>query len=125
LARALFGAAHPPSRATGAVTGVTRQWLTCAAILDGSIIAQLEGHHWAVFLTAGSTPTLAALTVLLLILKQRVSDRAIDLIAEGRETLPIAAVERHRQRLLAQRSRKTLAKTLETMVGRATALPGS
>ena len=74
---------------------------------------------------ASSPPTLAALTVLLLILKQRVSDRAIDLIAEGRETLPIAAVERHRQRLLAQRSRKTLAKTLETMVGRATALPGS
>ena len=39
---------------------------------------------------ASSPPTLAALTVLLLILKQRVSDRAIDLIAERQETLPIA-----------------------------------
>ena len=49
--------------------GVTRQSLTCAAILAGSVIAQLEGHHWAAVLTASSTLTLAALTVLLLILK--------------------------------------------------------
>jgi hypothetical protein len=122
-ARAVLGATHPLSRATEAVTGVTRQWLTCAAILAGSIIAQLEGRHWAAILAASSTLTLAALTVLLLMLKQRVSDRAIDLIAEGHETLPIATVQRHRRRLLAQRGRKTLAKTLETMVGQATSPP--
>jgi hypothetical protein len=87
------------------------------------VIAQLDRHHWAAVLTASSAVTLAALTVLLLMLKQRVSDRAIDLIAEGHETLPIATVQRHRQRVLAQRRRNTLAKTLETMVGQATAPP--
>jgi hypothetical protein len=122
-ARAVLGTTHPLSRASEAVTAVTRQWLTCAAILAGSIIAQLEGHQWAAILTASSTLTLAALTVLLLMLKQRVSDRAIGLIAEGHETLPIATVQRHRQRLLAHRSRNTLAKTLETMVEQATAPP--
>jgi hypothetical protein len=62
---------HALSRATEAVAGVTRQSLTCAAILAGSVIAQLEGHHWAAVLTASSTLTLAALTLLLLTLKQR------------------------------------------------------
>ena len=85
-ARAVLGPAHPLSRATEAVTGATRQWLTCAAIPAGSIVAELEGHTWATVLTIGSAPVLAALTILLLILKQRVSDRAIDLIGEGRET---------------------------------------
>ena len=98
---AVLGPAHPLSRATDAVTGATRQWVTCAAILAGSIIAELEGHSWAAVVTISSALVLAALTILRLILKQRVSDRAIDLIAEGRETLPIATVQRHRQRLTA------------------------
>ena len=80
---AVLGPAHPLSRATDAVTGATRQWVTCAAILAGSIIAQLEGRHWAAILAASSTLTLAALTLLLLTLKQRLSDRAIHMIAEG------------------------------------------
>jgi hypothetical protein len=122
-ARAVLGPAHPLTRATEAITGATRQWLTCAAILAGSIIAALEGRPWATVLTISSAPILAALTVLLLILKQRVADRAIDLIAAGRETLPIATVQRHRQRLTAQRERNALAKTLETTVCRATNSP--
>jgi hypothetical protein len=122
-ARAVLGPAHPLTRATEAVTGATRQWLTCAAILAGSIIAELEGHTWATVLTISSAPVLAALTVLLLILKQRVADRAIDLIAEGRETLPIATVQSHRQRLTAQRERNALAKTLGSIACQATNPP--
>jgi hypothetical protein len=91
-ARAILGPAHPLTRATEDVTGVTRQWLTCAAILAGSIIAQLEGHPWATGLTASSALVLTALTVLLLMLRARVFDLAIGLIAEGREALPIATV---------------------------------
>jgi hypothetical protein len=122
-ARAVLGPAHPLTRATEAVTGATHQWLTCAAILAGSSFAELEGHTWATVLTICSAPVLAALTVLLLILKQRVADRAIDLIAEGRETLPIATVQLHRQRLTAQGERNALAKTLETTVYQATNPP--
>ena len=120
---AVLGPAHPLSRATDAVTGATRQWVTCAAILAGSIIAELEGHSWAAVVTISSALVLAALTILRLILKQRVSDRAIDLIAEGRETLPIATVQRHRQRLTAQRERNALAKALDTAIRQATNPP--
>ena len=120
---AVLGAAHPLSRATEAVARVTRQWLTCAATLAGSIIAQLEGHPWATILTASSTLVLAGLTAALLMLRQQVSDRATDLIAEGREALPIATVQHQRQRLLAQRRRKALAKALDTVLRQATAPP--
>ena len=68
---AVLGAAHPLSRATGAVARVTRQWLACAATLAGSIIAQLEGHPWATTLTARSTLVLAGLTTALLMLRQQ------------------------------------------------------
>jgi hypothetical protein len=122
-ARTVLGSAHPLSRATEAVTAVARQWLTCAAILAGSIIAQLERHPWGTVLTASSALVLAALTALLVILKQRVSDRAIELIAEGREALPIATVRRHRQRLTAPKTRNALAKTLDTSIRQATNPP--
>ena len=56
-------------------------------------------------------------------LRQQVSDRATDLIAEGREALPIATVQHQRQRLLAQRRRKALAKALDTVLRQATAPP--
>jgi hypothetical protein len=95
--------------------------MTCAAILAGSIIAWLEGHPWATVLTASSVLVLAALTAVALVLKQRVSDRATDLIAEGREALPIAIVQRQRQRMLARRRRKALAKALDTVLWQATA----
>ena len=78
---------------------------------------------WATILTASYTLVLAALTALLLMLKQRVSDRAIDLIAEGSEALPIATVQHQRQRLLAQRRRKALAKALDTVLRQATGPP--
>jgi hypothetical protein len=100
---------------------VTRQWLACAATLAGSIIARLEGHPWATVLTATSVPLFAALGAVVLVLKQRVSDRATDLIAEGRETLPIEIVQRQRHRLLARRRRKALAKALDTALWQATA----
>ena len=124
-ARAVLGAAHPLSRATEAVAGLTRQWLTCAATLAGSIIAQLEGHPWATILTASSTLVLAATHRLLLMLRQQVSDRATDLIAEGREALPIATVQHQRQRLLAPRRRKALAKAWTPCSGRPQAPRGS
>jgi hypothetical protein len=80
-------------------------------------------NSWATILTASSTLVLAALTALLFMLKQRVSDRAIDLIAEGREALPIATVRHQRQRLLEQRRRKALAKAPDTVLRQATAPP--
>jgi len=72
-----------------------------------------------------SPPTLAALTVPLLILNQRISDRAIDLIAERQETRPIVTVHCHRQRLLARRRRKTPPRPWKPCSGRPQTLQGS
>jgi hypothetical protein len=92
-------------------------------MLAGASIAQLEDHPWATPLAISAGIVLLALTTLLAALKQRARDRATDLIAEDRETLPIAIVQRERQRLLTRRRRKTLARTLDTMVRQATTPP--
>lgn len=122
-AGAVLGPTHPLTRATEAVEGVARQWHSCAAVLAGAIIAELQGHPWAPALAVSAGIVLVALTTLVAALKQRVRDRATALIAEGRETLPIAIVQRQRQRLLARRTRMTLAHTLHAMVRDATSPP--
>jgi disulfide bond formation protein DsbB len=70
------------------------QWLICAAILTGAIIAWIEDHTWATALIAGAALVLAAFAGLLVALKQRACDRATELIVEGREMPPTAAVQR-------------------------------
>jgi hypothetical protein len=62
---------------------------------------------------------LLTLTVAVLVLRQRVRDEAIHLIAEGREALPIAVVHRQRERLVSRRTTEGLAGALETMLGEA------
>jgi hypothetical protein len=119
----VLGPTHPLTRATEALAGVTRQWRTCAALLAGAIIAQLEGHTWATGLAISTGAVLLTLTALAAALLLRVRDGARDLIAEGRETLPIIAVQRERRRLLARHRRKVLARTLDAMVRQATSPP--
>jgi hypothetical protein len=89
----------------------------------GATIAQLEGHAWATGLAIGAGIVLLVITVLIAALVARVRNYATELITEGRETLPIAAVQRERGRLLTRRRRKTLARTLDTMVRQATTPP--
>jgi hypothetical protein len=80
--------------------GVAKQWRTCAAILTGAIIAEIEAQSWAIPLAVSAGFTLLALSALLAALEQRVRDRATDLIADDGETVPIAIVQRQRRRLL-------------------------
>jgi hypothetical protein len=122
-ATSLLGPAHPLIRATQAVADGARQWRICAAVLAGAIIARLEDHPWATALSLSAGIVLLTLSILVLALVQRLRDRATELIAEGRETLPIAVVQRQRQRLLTPKRRKILARTLDTMVRQATTPP--
>lgn len=112
----MLGRTHPLTRAIDAVLRLGRQWWTCAAIVAGALIAQLERHPWAAAVAVSAGLVLLTLTVVLLVLRQRVRDEAIHLIAEGREALQIAVVQRQRQRLLSQRTTEGLARTLETML---------
>ena len=62
---------------------------------------------------------LLILTVLLAAHKQRERDCAIELVLEGRETIPIAAVQRQRRRLLSEQTRNGLAGNLEDLIRQA------
>jgi hypothetical protein len=122
-ADAVLGQTHPLSRAIDAVGCVGRQWWICAAVVAGAVIARVEGHPWAVAVAVSAVLVLLTLTVLLFALRQRVRDEAIHLIAEGREALPIAVVQRQRQHLMSPRTKDALARTLEIMLRQALSPP--
>jgi hypothetical protein len=89
----------------------------------GATIAQLEGHAWATSLVISAGVVLLLISAVISALMARVRDRAIDLITGGRETLPIAVVQRERRRLLTRRRTQILAKTLDTMIRYTTTPP--
>ena len=62
---------------------------------------------------------LLILTVLVAAHKQRERDCAIELVLEGRESVPIAAVQRQRRRLLSDQTRNGLAGNLEDLIRQA------
>lgn len=90
---ALLGPDHPLVRVTDALQNVIKQWLVVAALLAGSIAALIEGTAWAKPVALGAAVVLAILAVVDAAFGQRKRDRSIDLILEGRETVPIAAVQ--------------------------------
>jgi hypothetical protein len=95
-ASAVLGSDHPLARATDALDSVVRQSLAVAAVLVGSIIDLLAGRTWAATLSASAAIVLVGLTVIATACKQRQRDRALALILEGRENVPVAAVQRQR-----------------------------
>jgi hypothetical protein len=84
--------------------------------LTGSAIARIEGREWAGPLAFSAASVLLILTVVLAAHKQSERDCAIELILEGGEGIPIAAVQRQRRRLLAEQTRNGLAGNLEELI---------
>ena len=83
------------------------------------MIARIEGREWAGPLAGSAAIVLLILTVLVAAHKQRERDCAIELILEGRERVPIAAVQRQRRRLLFEQTRNGLAGNLEDLTRQA------
>lgn len=117
--RTVLRSDHPLLRATEAVHYTGRQWVDVAAVLTGSVIASIEGRRWAGPLAGSAASVLLILTVLVAVHKQRERDCAIELVLEGRERVPIAAVQRQRRRLLADQTRNGLAGNLEDLIQQA------
>jgi hypothetical protein len=117
-ARAVLGPDHPFARATEALVSVVRQGLAVAAVLVGSLIGLTPGRVWAATLAA-SAIVLLGLTAIAAACRQRQRDRAIALILEGRDSVPVAPVQRQRRRLLDPRTRRTLARNLAVMIDQA------
>lgn len=117
--RTVLRSDHPLVRAGEAVDYTGRQWVDVAAVLTGSVIARIEGRGWAGPLAGSAAIVLLILTVLVAAHKQRERDCAIELVLEGHETVPIAAVQRQRRRLLSDQTRNGLAGNLEDLIRQA------
>jgi hypothetical protein len=86
-----------------------------AALLAGSVIARAEGGRWASGLVCSAGGVLVVLSVLLAVRVQARRDCVTDVILEGSEELPVAVVQRERRRLLSDRNRVGLARSLEEL----------
>jgi hypothetical protein len=118
-AGAVLGSDHPLARAIEARESVVRQLIAVAAVLAGGMIDLGEGVAWATMLVASAVVVLLGLAVIVAASMQRERDRALNLILEGRETVPVAAVQRQRRRLLDRRTRAILARNLAAMIDQA------
>jgi hypothetical protein len=116
----ILGPEHPLVRAIDACHIAMRQCTIVVAVLCGSGIAYLEGRGWAAPVAIAAAITVAILAVVAVSLRQRMSDRAIDVILEGREDVGIAVVQRERERLRSARTQLALARSFMEMVNQAT-----
>src|ERR1700745_1493377 len=110
-------AGHPLARAMESFRCTGRQWADVAAILAGSLLARAQGARWAWSLAASAAAVLAALSIVLAARVQNRRDRAVEVILDGREELPLAPVQRERRRLVSRRTRTRLARSLQEVVG--------
>jgi hypothetical protein len=115
----VLGADHPLTRAIDAARRIRRQCLVVCAVLVGGVIDLAEGTAWAAALVLSAGIVLLAQAITAAVLEAHKRDRALDLIAEGRETVPIAAVQRSRRRLRAARTQRQMARTIEGMLQQA------
>jgi hypothetical protein len=113
---AILGRGHPLVRVVDAVQVAIRQWTVAAVILLGSGVALVDGRTWGAPLAVAAAIVLAILTIVVLSLRQRRRDLAIDLIIDGREDIPIPAVRHEYERLTSKRTRQALTRTFEGIV---------
>jgi hypothetical protein len=70
-------------------------------------------------LTLSATIVAVSLAVVAAALAQTKRDRALDLILEGHDDLPVGAVQRQQLRLSAPRTQRALAQTIDVMIDQA------
>jgi hypothetical protein len=107
---------HPLTRASAALDATVRQLLVVAAMFAGSIAAALEHDSWARALAIASAIVLVGFVAATLLRRQTRRDRALDLILEGRQSVPVSVVQRQCRRLSRPKTQRTLARALNSMV---------
>lgn len=106
---------HPLRQASDALDATVRQLLVVGAMLAGSLPAAVSGAAWARSLALAAAVVLLGTAARAAVRAQARRDCAVDLIIEGHETLPIRIVQRQCRRLVRERTRRTLARTLQSM----------
>lgn len=112
----VLGAQHPLAQIADALACIGRHSLVAVALLLGSSADVIQGVSWATPVALASAFVLVCLAITASAFVRRRRDCAVELIVEGRESLPIAAVQRERQRLAAPRTRRVLGRTRDGML---------
>jgi hypothetical protein len=119
----LLGAEHPFVRALDLRRVLARQSLTAVSASAIGAAGLVSGAGWAlpVLVVAGAVQLVLAAGLALVVALAR--ERARDLIAEGREHLPLPVLARQRRRLLDRCYREGLARAFEGVVATAERWP--
>lgn len=112
----VLGPGHPLTRACFALDHAVRQVTVIAALLGGSLGATLAGAAWARSVAVAAGLVLLGTAAVAGLRAQRRRDLALDIVITGPERLPLAVIQRQHRRLSSQRTRGSLARTLESMV---------
>jgi hypothetical protein len=111
-ARQLLSVDHPMVVAAERLPSLRRQAVAVAVVLAAAALAQVRGAH-AVALMLAASLVEAGLLGGLVLAGAAVRRHALELIAEGRGSLPLVAVQRRRARLLEPRHVRALADAVE------------
>jgi hypothetical protein len=116
----LLGPDHPLARADSRLRTLQTQLAVTVALGVASVVASVVLGSPALHLAIGAAILSAALLAGVLLARASQRERALELIASGREELPLQAVENERDRLSDRGYRRRLARTLDVI----TADPG-
>jgi hypothetical protein len=112
----ILGVDHPLTHAIDAAQRIKRHCVVVGAVLVVAVINLGQGASWGAAVVVSATMVLFCYLIAAAALEARKRDRALDLIAEGRERVPLATVQRSRQRLRSARRQRRLARTIEGMI---------
>src|SRR4051812_9560059 len=119
----LLGPDHPFARANDALAAVRRQVAAVALLLVGSLAALALGFGQAVTLVIGASIVLLGLGLVAGEQWDRRRHAARQLVLDGRESLPLAPIQRERRRLLEARTRHYVARSFERVLQHVTRRP--
>jgi hypothetical protein len=114
-ARALLGEHHPLARATHRTSVTVERCCVVGGTACVSAAALLEGAHGALSYLIASAVVLAVLACYLALLASHRAACAREVIIEGLVDVPLAVVQRERDRLLDRAHRAELANHVEAM----------
>jgi hypothetical protein len=111
----LLGPTHPLARADSRLRTLRAQLAVTAVLGLASLVASPVLGSRALHLAIGAAAVSAVLALAVLIARTSLRERALELIASGREELPLPVVESERERLSDRRYRRRLARTLDVI----------
>ena len=111
----LLGPGHPLVRDLESRAAVARDAPAVVVAAACGAVAAVEGMSWGVPVMLGAAGALILLVAAAAVFHGRERVHALALILDGRERLPLPAVERERRRLLAASLRRRLAASLLEM----------